>query len=260
MNRSTMRLPQRKIVFFGTPDIAASILESLLQDGREISMVLSQPDRPAGRGQKMHPSPVKALAKQYDLLCLCPEKIIQQEMEPILSQYKDHIFVVVAYGKILRPWLIDLPHRIINVHASLLPRWRGAAPIHRSIMAGDTLSGVTIMKKIVPELDAGDMLLQKNSIDIDVNTGELLTAMTTRKLKPCRKPYVSLIKILTTIKRKIYHKLRMQKRSRLKRQNFMEQNVLKFTNPHPWPLSFSRCIHICRSNTNQTLSKPPWIN
>ncbi|MCB0327266.1 MAG: methionyl-tRNA formyltransferase [Bdellovibrionales bacterium] len=169
---------KRKIVFFGTPEIAADLLTELAKQNYPIDLVVTQPDRPAGRGQKLRPSPVKTRAQELDLSCIDPEKLSKTSIRERLVSMKDAIFVVVAYGKILKPWLISAPHRILNLHASLLPRWRGAAPVHRSIMAGDTQSGVSIMK-IVPELDAGDVLLQKTiPIDHEMSTGDLFHKMT----------------------------------------------------------------------------------
>jgi methionyl-tRNA formyltransferase len=147
-----------RIIFAGTPEFAVPSLRALLQSKHDVCAVYTQPDRPAGRGRKLQPSPVKELALSTQLpvfqpLTLKPASDIKQ-----LTDLKPDLMVVVAYGMILPQEVLDIPALgCINVHASLLPRWRGAAPIQRAIMAGDALTGVTIMR-IIHKLDAGDML------------------------------------------------------------------------------------------------------
>jgi methionyl-tRNA formyltransferase len=147
-----------KIIFAGTPDFAVPTLAALIEAGHEIVMVLTQPDRPAGRGMKLKASPVKELALQHNLPVYQPETLKTPESrEPLLALDAD-VMVVAAYGLILPQAVLDLPKRgCYNVHASLLPRWRGAAPIQRSLLAGDAETGVTIME-VVLALDAGAML------------------------------------------------------------------------------------------------------
>jgi methionyl-tRNA formyltransferase len=147
-----------KIIFAGTPDFAVPALQMLLDSEHEVCAVYTQPDRPAGRGRKLTPSPVKALAVAANLLVLQPENFKNPADLEQLKAFNADLMVVVAYGLILPQAVIDAPRLgCINIHGSLLPRWRGAAPIHRAVMAGDTETGVTIMR-IVKKLDAGDML------------------------------------------------------------------------------------------------------
>lgn len=166
-----------RIVFAGTPEFAALHLQALLDDSSgnyEIVAVYTQPDRPAGRGKKLTPSPVKALAENHDLPVLQPLSLKDSEQQQILADLNADVMVVVAYGLLLPPTILDTPkHGCINVHASLLPRWRGAAPIQRAIEAGDAETGVTIMQMDVG-LDTGDMLqVSRCTIDTDDTGGSL---------------------------------------------------------------------------------------
>ncbi|WP_020564831.1 methionyl-tRNA formyltransferase [Methylosarcina fibrata] len=147
-----------KIIFAGTPDFAVPTLEMLLSSGHEIVAVYTQPDRPSGRGRKLQPGPVKEIALKAGIPVFQPLGFKSPEaLEQLVSLHAD-LMVVVAYGMILPQAVLDEPRLgCINVHASLLPRWRGAAPIQRAIMAGDRQTGVTIMR-IALKLDAGDML------------------------------------------------------------------------------------------------------
>lgn len=147
-----------RIIFAGTPEFAVPALQTLIDSGHEICAVYTQPDRPAGRGRKLTPSPVKALALTANLPVYQPENFkVAEDLEQLQALAAD-LMVVVAYGLILPQTVIDAPSLgCINIHGSLLPRWRGAAPIHRAVMAGDTETGITIMR-IVKKLDAGDML------------------------------------------------------------------------------------------------------
>jgi len=147
-----------KIIFVGTPDFAVPSLQALLDSEHEICAVYTQPDRPAGRGQQLHISPVKALALSHAIPVFQPLSFkIEEDLQQLISFNAD-LMVVVAYGMILTQAALEAPKLgCINVHGSLLPRWRGAAPIQRSLMAGDAKTGVTIMQ-IVHKLDAGDML------------------------------------------------------------------------------------------------------
>lgn len=157
-----------KIIFAGTPEFAAAHLQALLQSEHQVVAVYTQPDRPAGRGKKLTASPVKELALANNIPVYQPlnfkEKIAQDELHNLQAD----LMVVVAYGLILPKIILDAPRLgCINVHASLLPRWRGAAPIQRAIEAGDAETGVTIMQMDVG-LDTGDMLL-KTQCSIDAN-------------------------------------------------------------------------------------------
>ena len=149
-----------KIVFAGTPEFAVPTLQALLDSAHDVCAVYTQPDRPAGRGRKLTASPIKQLALAHDIPVYQPENFKDPAAISELAALNADLLVVIAYGLILPQAVIDTPHlACINVHGSLLPRWRGAAPIHRALMAGDDKTGITIMK-VVKKLDAGDMLLK----------------------------------------------------------------------------------------------------
>jgi len=147
-----------RIIFAGTPDFAAKHLSALLNSEHEVIAVYSQPDRPAGRGKKLKPSDVKQLAVSHDIPVYQPVSLRNEEAQQELAALNADLMVVVAYGLILPQIVLDTPRLgCINVHGSLLPRWRGAAPIQRSIWAGDAETGVTIMQMDLG-LDTGAML------------------------------------------------------------------------------------------------------
>ncbi|WP_018132916.1 methionyl-tRNA formyltransferase [Effusibacillus pohliae] len=149
-----------RILFMGTPDFAVPSLRALLAGGYEIACVVTQPDRPKGRGRQLAPPPVKTAALEHGLPVSQPEKIRSEEALAYLESLRPDLLVTAAYGQLLPARLLDMPRLgCINVHASLLPRYRGGAPIHRSILNGDRETGVTIMR-MVQALDAGDMLAQ----------------------------------------------------------------------------------------------------
>ncbi|PHM62279.1 methionyl-tRNA formyltransferase [Xenorhabdus ishibashii] len=149
-----------RIIFAGTPDFAARHLAALLNSQHQVVGVLTPPDKPAGRGKKLTPNPVKVLAEKHDLPVFQPKTLrIEESQQWVMGQQAD-IMIVVAYGLILPQAVLDIPRLgCLNVHGSLLPRWRGAAPIQRSIWAGDQETGVTIMQ-MDAGLDTGDMLLK----------------------------------------------------------------------------------------------------
>lgn len=151
-----------KIIFAGTPVFAIHALDALMEAGHEIVLVLTQPDRPAGRGMKLTASPVSLLAQEHGLSVLQPESLRQPGIHVRLMDAGADIMVVVAYGLILPAPVLAIPRLgCFNIHASLLPRWRGAAPIQRSILAGDEKTGITIMQ-MDAGLDTGAMLLQSS--------------------------------------------------------------------------------------------------
>ncbi len=160
-----------RIVFAGTPDFAASVLNKILVSNHEVIAVYTQPDRPAGRGRKLTASPVKALAIEHDIDVHQPANFKQPEDITNLKALNADIMVVVAYGLLLPEAVLETPRLgCINVHASLLPRWRGAAPIQRAIAAGDKTTGVTIMK-MDKGLDTGAMLRKVETPIDDTDTG-----------------------------------------------------------------------------------------
>ena len=150
-----------RVVYAGTPEFAVPALQALLDSRHAVVAVYTQPDRPAGRGRKLRPSPVKALAQTHDLPVEQPARLKGSETLERLAGYAPDVMVVAAYGLILPQRVLALPaHGCLNIHASLLPRWRGAAPIQRALLAGDTETGVTIMQ-MAPGLDTGAMLLKR---------------------------------------------------------------------------------------------------
>lgn len=147
-----------RIVFAGTPDFAALHLAALLSSEHDVIAVYTNPDRPAGRGKKLTPTPVKSLALEHDIPVYQPENFKSDEAKQALVDLNADIMIVVAYGMLLPQAVLDTPRLgCVNVHGSILPRWRGAAPIQRSVWAGDAEAGVTIMQMDIG-LDTGDML------------------------------------------------------------------------------------------------------
>ena len=164
-----------KIIFAGTPDFAVPALQALFDKGYEVVGVLTQPDRPSGRGLKLHPSPMKLKANELGIPVYQPSELKSNASYESLAAIDFNVMIVAAYGLIIPQSILDLPSfGCFNIHASLLPRWRGAAPIHRAILMGDEVTGVTIMR-VVQKLDAGDMI-KKTEIQIsEKDTTEQLT-------------------------------------------------------------------------------------
>lgn len=163
-----------RIIFAGTPDFAASSLEALINSEHQVVAVYTQPDRPAGRGRKLKASPVKTLAIENNIPVFQPQSLKGNAEQVELAALNADLMVVVAYGLLLPKTVLETPKLgCINVHASLLPRWRGAAPIHRSLLAGDSETGITIMQ-MDEGLDTGDMLYKvKCAIQLDDTSGSL---------------------------------------------------------------------------------------
>ncbi len=158
-----------RIVFAGTPDFSVAPLKALLAGEHRVVAVYSQPDRPAGRGRKLQAGPVKQTAVENDIPVLQPKSLKGEAEQAELAALKPDLMVVVAYGLLLPQAVLDIPRLgCINIHASLLPRWRGAAPIQRSILAGDDKTGVTIMQ-MEAGLDTGPML---HILDCPIDAGE----------------------------------------------------------------------------------------
>lgn len=157
-----------KILFMGTPQFALNSLKRLIEDKHNITAVVTQPDKPKGRGLKLTPPAVKTLALERDIPVYQPEKINNDEIKEILNSHKPELIVVVAYGKILPEYVLNFPkHGCINVHASLLPKYRGAAPINWAIINGENETGITTMY-MEKGLDTGDMIL-KHAVKIEDN-------------------------------------------------------------------------------------------
>jgi methionyl-tRNA formyltransferase len=170
-----------KIIFAGTPEFAVPALAALIAAGHEIVMVLTQPDRPAGRGMKIKASPVKTLAMQHQLNVFQPVSLKDLTVQARIAELDADVMIVAAYGLIIPTATLSASrYGCYNIHASLLPRWRGAAPIHRALLAGDAKTGVTIME-VVPALDAGAMVSQGvvpiTEVDTTQSLHDALSAM-----------------------------------------------------------------------------------
>ncbi len=166
------------VIFMGTPEFAVPCLERLIEDGHTVSLVVTQDDKPRGRGQKLTPPPVKVCALEHGIPVFQPRTLKTEEAQETLRQYPVDVIVVVAYGKLLPPEVLSMPpHGCINVHASLLPRYRGAAPIQWAVLNGETESGVTTMY-MDEGLDTGDMLrTARTPITADMTAGDLHDAL-----------------------------------------------------------------------------------
>jgi methionyl-tRNA formyltransferase len=164
-----------RIIFMGTPEFAVPSLKALIESGEQVIAVVCQPDNPKGRGLEVIPPPTKVLAEKHGIPVLQPQKIRTDEFFNKLEGLNPDLICVVAYGKILPKNILDLPpHGCINVHASLLPKYRGAAPINWAIIRGERVTGITTMK-MDEGMDTGDMLLKKDMPIDDEDTGETLS-------------------------------------------------------------------------------------
>ena len=147
-----------KIVFFGTPDFAARTLRFLLENQIDIAAVVTKPDKPKGRSGKLIATAVKQVAEEYSIPCLQPEKASDPQFTPVIEKFHADLFVVVAYGEIIKQHLLDMPKLgCINVHGSLLPKYRGAAPIQHALINGEAESGITIQHMAL-KMDAGPVI------------------------------------------------------------------------------------------------------
>ncbi len=166
------------IVFMGTPDFAVPALQAILAAGHRVSGVFCQPDRPKGRGHKLMPPPVKEEALRHGLAVYQPDSVKTEETLKLLQELNPDCIVVVAYGKLLPKTVLDLPrYGCVNIHASLLPKYRGAAPIQWAVLGGDKVTGVTTMQMDVG-MDTGDILLQQEfPIPETMTSGELFDAL-----------------------------------------------------------------------------------
>ena len=163
-----------KVIYAGTPDFAVPALLSLIQSEHDVIAVYTQPDRPAGRGRKLQFGPVKQVAVDAGIPVEQPPSLKDLEAQATLSAYQADVMIVAAYGLILPQIILDMPqYGCLNIHGSLLPRWRGAAPIHRAIQAGDVETGVTIMQ-MAAGLDTGNMLLKVTCPITSEDTGQTI--------------------------------------------------------------------------------------
>lgn len=181
-----------RVVFFGTPHFAAEVLNDLLANGVDVVAVVTKPDKPQGRSSELISTPVKLAAQSHTppLPVLQPEMVSSPENTPLLEQYRADLFVVVAYGEIIKQHLLDMPKiGAINLHTSLLPKYRGAAPIQHAIIHGETETGVTIMH-MAKKMDAGDIIATvKVAIGPDTTFGELEAAL-------CKEGSALLLKVI----------------------------------------------------------------
>lgn len=167
-----------RIVFFGTPRFSAEVLKHLIDQKIDVAAVISKPDKPKGRSQVLQPTPVKLVAEQFAIPLFQPEKVSAEEFAETLRFFKADLFVVAAYGEILKAHVLEIPKiACINLHTSLLPKYRGAAPIQAAIIHGEQESGITIIH-MVKKMDAGNMIAQKKvPIGPEMTYGELENAL-----------------------------------------------------------------------------------
>ena len=163
-----------KVIFMGTPDFSVGTLEALIEAGHEVVLAVTQPDKPKGRGGKMQYTPVKEAALAHGIPVFQPVKIREAQAVEELRKYNADIMVVIAFGQILPKEILEMtPYGCINVHASLLPSYRGAAPIQWAVINGDKVSGVTTMQ-MAEGLDTGDMLLKAETVIEKEDTAETI--------------------------------------------------------------------------------------
>lgn len=232
-----------KVVYFGTPQFAANTLEYLLKNGINIVAVVTKPDRPKGRSAVPQPTPVKVLAQAQNppIPVFQPDLVSSLEFAPTLSAFHADLFVVVAYGEIIKQHLLDMPRLgCINLHASLLPKYRGAAPIQRSIMDGESETGVTIMH-MVKKMDAGDIIKTvKTPIGSNMTYGQLEPIL-------CEIGSQALLEVIRDFDKNIFHrtpqdhslatlapKIELEECEILWQKNANDiHNLVRGVNPHP---------------------------
>ena len=175
-----------KIVYMGTPDFAVPPLAALVQNGYEVTAVVTQPDKPKGRGKTLLPTPVKEEAMKHDIPVYQPLKVREPEFVETLKKLEPDMIIVAAFGQIIPKAILDMPHfGCVNVHASLLPKYRGAAPIQWAVLNGDQVTGVTTMR-MDEGLDTGDMIMKQEVIvDEDETGGSLFDKLSGVGAKLC---------------------------------------------------------------------------
>ncbi|MEE8379222.1 MAG: methionyl-tRNA formyltransferase [Gammaproteobacteria bacterium] len=235
-----------KILFAGTPDFAAVALKALLDSGHDIVAVYTQPDRPAGRGRKLTASPVKMLAEANGLTVVQPTSLKDADVQQELANWQADLMVVVAYGLILPDAVLRAPGLgCINIHASLLPKWRGAAPIQRAILAGDGQTGITIMQ-MDSGLDTGDMLLK---VTCPINPGDTAETLHDNLAEIGAQALLELLPKLSagTLQpepqdetQASYAKKLQKSEAELDWQQSAEQLARQVWGFNPWPVAFTR--------------------
>lgn len=233
-----------RIIFAGTPEFSVAPLQALLDSPHEVIAVYTQPDRPAGRGRKLTASPVKELAQQHNLTVYQPATLRDADVQAELAALNADLMVVVAYGLILPKVVLDLPkHGCFNIHASILPRWRGAAPIQRAIEAGDPETGVTIMQMDVG-LDTGDMLSMLTTEITPQDTAQTLhdrlsTLGCTALLKTIEELQAGQLKPIKQDEELTTYAEKMSKEEGLIDWNLDAQTLVRKIHAfNPWPVSF----------------------
>ncbi|AWL10535.1 Methionyl-tRNA formyltransferase [Saliniradius amylolyticus] len=233
-----------RIVFAGTPDFAARHLQALIDSDHHLVGVYTQPDKPAGRGKKLTPSAVKCLAEEHDLPVYQPQSMKTDDVQQQLAELNADVMVVVAYGQILPQSILDTPkHGCLNVHGSLLPRWRGAAPIQRAIWAGDPETGVTIMQ-MDAGLDTGAMLhkasLPIKTTDTSASLYEKLAEVGPKALIDCLDRLSELIPEPQDEQQASYAQKLSKDEARIDWQLSAEQIERNSRAFNPWPVAFFR--------------------
>ena len=233
------------IIFAGTPEFAANTLEAIIKQGHHVIAVYTQPDRRAGRGKKILKSPVKLVAESHNLPVFQPEKLTDKDAQKELAALRPDLMIVVAYGLLLPTAVLDIPILgCVNVHASLLPRWRGAAPIQRAIQAGDSETGITIMQ-MDEGLDTGNMLLKASLPITQEDTGgtlhdklsDLGSSSILRYLETIKKQQPELGEVQNNQLANYAHKLNKLEAA----INFLDdaqQICLNIRAFNPWPVAF----------------------
>ena len=234
-----------KIIFAGTPEFAANSLEAILKQGHHVVAVYTQPDRRAGRGKKILKSPVKLVAEAHDLPVYQPEKLTDKDAQKELEALTPDLMIVAAYGLLLPTAVLDTPILgCVNIHASLLPRWRGAAPIQRAIQAGDTETGITIMQ-MDEGLDTGNMLMKVSTPITEADTGgtlhdrlsDLGSDAILRYLESIRDQQPALGEVQNNDLANYAHKLNKQEAA-IKWSDNAHQICLTIRAFNPWPVAF----------------------
>lgn len=230
------------IIFAGTPDFAAQHLQALIASDHHIMAVLSQPDRPAGRGKKLQASAVKQLALEHNLPVLQPQTLRSEDSQAMLREFDADVMVVVAYGLILPKAVLDMPrYGCLNVHGSLLPKWRGAAPIQRSIWAGDSHTGVTVMQ-MDEGLDTGPALLKA---ELAIAPDETSATLYNRLAEIGPQALLDTLAQLDSLEAEVQNEAEATHAAKLSKQEAqldwqlsaaqLERNVRSF---NPWPMCF----------------------
>lgn len=234
-----------RIIFMGTPEFAQMSLKALVEDNRDVVCVITQPDKPKGRGYEMAMPEVKVYALEHNIPVYQPESLKDEAILPLLEQYRPDVIVVVAYGKILPEYILNFPkYGCINIHGSLLPKYRGAAPIQRAVIDGEKVSGVTSMY-MEKGLDTGDMLIKEElPIGCETTAGEYHDALAVLGGKVLLKTLDALEEgTLTPIRQddsaSTYAAQLSKAEGEIDWNNTSEQIYNKVRGLNPWPKAFS---------------------